>query len=153
MKPFTLERSQLLPTTVEAAWKFFSTPANLTKITPPNMDFRITSPPQSEIYAGQIITYNIRPLFNVSVSWTTEITHVEKPGFFVDEQRFGPYRFWHHQHRFREVEGGVEVHDLVNYLLHHDQLASLINSLIVAPRLKRIFDFRAAALTKLFPKR
>jgi ligand-binding SRPBCC domain-containing protein len=153
MKPFTLERTQILPITLETAWKFFSSPANLVKITPPGMDFRITSPQQSGMYAGQIITYTVRPLLRVTVDWTTEITHVDSPNFFVDEQRFGPYRFWHHQHRFREVEGGVEVHDLVHYLLHHEQLAGLVNRLFVAPRLKKIFDFRSTALTKLFPKK
>jgi ligand-binding SRPBCC domain-containing protein len=151
MKPFTLERTQILPTTLETAWKFFSNPANLVKITPPGMDFRITSPQQNDVYAGQIITYTLRPLLRVSVNWTTEITHVDRPNFFVDEQRFGPYRFWHHQHRFCEVKGGVEIHDLIHYLLLHDQLASLINSLFVAPRLRRIFDFRNAALLKIFP--
>ncbi|MDD2732753.1 MAG: SRPBCC family protein [Desulfuromonadaceae bacterium] len=153
MKPFILERTQTVPFSLEAAWKFFSNPANLVKITPPDMDFRITSPPQKEIYAGQIITYTVRPLLRVLVNWTTEITHVDAPRFFVDEQRFGPYRFWHHQHRFREVAGGVEIYDLVHYLLQHDQLAGLINRIFVAPRLKRIFDFRSAALMKLFPQR
>lgn len=153
MKPFTLERTQTVPISLETAWKFFSNPANLVKITPPEMDFRITSPPQNDIYAGQIITYTVRPLFRVLVNWTTEITHVESPRFFVDEQRFGPYRFWHHQHHFREVAGGVEIYDLVHYLLLHDQLAGLTNGVFVAPRLKRIFDFRRTALVKLFPQR
>lgn len=152
MKPFVFERTQVLPITVETAWEFFSNPVNLVKITPPDMDFRITSPPQSSIYAGQIITYTVRPLLRVTVNWTTEITHVNSPTFFVDEQRFGPYRFWHHQHHFREVEGGVEVQDLVHYLLRHDQLARLVNSLFVAPRLRKIFDFRNRALIKYFPQ-
>lgn len=153
MKPFTLERRQLLPTKLETAWKFFSEPLNLVKITPPDMDFRVTSPAQDSIYSGQIITYTVRPLFKVAVNWTTEITHVDSPNFFVDEQRFGPYRFWHHQHRFSEVEGGVEVHDLVHYLLHHEQLAGMINHFIVAPRLKRIFDFRSKALQSIFKQK
>ncbi|MBC7962384.1 MAG: SRPBCC family protein [Steroidobacteraceae bacterium] len=151
MKPFTLERSQTLPVSPEQAWNFFSDPGNLVRITPPDMNFRVTSPSQGETYAGQIITYSVRPLLGVAVDWTTEITHVERPNFFVDEQRFGPYRFWHHQHRFREVAGGVEMHDLVHYLLHHDQLAGLINRLIVAPRLRRIFDYRSRILKEIFP--
>jgi len=151
MKPFTLERLQILPISVQEAWDFFSNPGNLVQITPPGMDFRITSPPTNNTYAGQIITYTVRPLLRVAVNWTTEITHVERPHFFVDEQRFGPYRFWHHQHRFREVQGGVEMHDLVHYLLLHDQLAGLINRLIVAPRLKQIFDYRSEKLKELFP--
>lgn len=151
MKPYTLERTITLPISLEQAWNFFSDSANLVKITPPDMDFRITSPPQSDFYAGQIITYTVRPLLGVAVSWTTEITHVKRPNFFVDEQRFGPYRFWHHQHRFHEVDGGVEVNDLVHYLLHHDRLAGLINRLIVAPRLRRIFDYRSRILKEIFP--
>jgi len=153
MNPFTLERTQTLPITLETAWKFFSNPGNLVKITPPEMEFRITSAPQSGIYAGQIITYTVRPLLRVAVNWTTEITHVDRPNFFVDEQRFGPYRFWHHQHRFREVAGGVEIYDLVHYLLSHEHLSVLVNRLFVAPRLKRIFDFRSKALTELFSKK
>jgi ligand-binding SRPBCC domain-containing protein len=152
MKPFTLERTQILPITLDTAWKFFSNPANLVKITPPKMNFRITSPLQSGIYAGQIITYTVRPLMRITVDWTTEITHVQRPNFFVDEQRFGPYRFWHHQHRFREVEGGVEVYDLVHYILQQDHMAGLINRLFVAPRLRRIFDFRSMTLQGLFKK-
>ncbi|MDO9067378.1 MAG: SRPBCC family protein [Deltaproteobacteria bacterium] len=151
MKPFTLERTMTLPIKLDQAWSFFSNPDNLIKITPPDMDFRITSPPASDTYAGQIITYTVRPLLRVAVNWTSEITHVDKPNFFVDEQRFGPYRFWHHQHRFREVEEGVEIHDLVHYLLFHDQFARLINRLIVAPRLRRIFDYRSKALKEIFP--
>ena len=153
MKPYTLERRQILPVSLEEAWSFFSNPGNLVKITPPDMDFRITSPPCEETYAGQIITYTVRPLMRVEVSWTTEITHVERPNFFVDEQRFGPYRFWHHQHRFTQVEGGVEMHDLVHYLLHHDHLVGLINRLIVMPRLRRIFDYRGRKLQEPFPVR
>jgi ligand-binding SRPBCC domain-containing protein len=152
MKPFVLERLQILPTTLDEAWRFFSDPGNLARITPPAMDFRITSAPQTDTYAGQIFTYTIRPLLGISMTWTTEITHVSRPDFFVDEQRFGPYRFWHHQHFFREVEGGVEVRDLVHYLLLHDQLAWLVNRLLVAPRLKKIFDHRSTALQDIFTR-
>lgn len=150
MKPFVIERVQVLPTTLDTAWDFFSSPDNLAKITPPSMKFRITSAPQTSTYAGQILTYTLRPLLGISMNWVTEITHVSQPNFFVDEQRFGPYRFWHHQHFFREVEGGVEVRDLVHYLLFHDQLAGMLNRLIVAPRLKKIFDYRTNALQTIF---
>ena len=150
MKPFVFERTQTLATKLDEAWGFFSDPGNLVKITPPAMDFRMTSAPQADTYAGQILTYTIRPLLGISVAWTTEITHVSRPDFFVDEQRFGPYRFWHHQHFFREVAGGVEGRDLVHYLLLRDQLAWLVNRLIVAPRLRRIFDYRSTALQDIF---
>ena len=151
MKPFILERTQNLPISIDQAWSFFCDPANLARITPPSVDFRLTSSPHAEAYAGMILSYTLRPLFGVKVAWTTEITHVQKPFFFVDEQRFGPYRFWHHQHRFKEVAEGVEMHDLVHYLLPHMQFTLLANRLIVAPRLKRIFDYRQKALNELFP--
>lgn len=150
MKPFVFERFQTIPTTIDTAWDFFSDPANLARITPPGMHFCVTSPHQTTTYAGQIITYTLRPLFGISMTWTTEITHVAKPNFFVDEQRFGPYRFWHHQHFFREVDGGVEIRDLVHYLLFHEQLAGVVNRLIVAPRLKKIFEYRTKMLHDIF---
>lgn len=150
MRPYRLERTQILPVNLLTAWDFFTNPGNLTKITPPEMDFTITSPAVSETIAGQIITYTVRPLLGIRVNWTTEITHLQKPDFFVDEQRFGPYRFWHHQHRFKKVAEGVEVTDLVHYLLHQEQMAGLLNRLIVAPRLKKIFDFRSHALQQIF---
>lgn len=153
MKPFTLERSQILPVTLEETWSFFSDPANLARITPPSMEFRLTGEPGGETYAGMIQTYSLRPLFGIKVAWTTEITHVRKPFFFVDEQRFGPYRFWHHQHLFREVEGGVEMRDLLHYLLPAMHFTWLINRWIVAPRLRRIFDYRQKTLQELFPAR
>lgn len=152
MLPYRFERKQVLPVKIEKAWDFFSNPLNLPQITPPGMAFRFHSPPEPETHAGMILCYTLRPLFGIRVSWTTEITHLQKPFIFVDEQRFGPYRFWHHQHIFREVEGGVEINDLVHYLLPHIQLNSLVNRFIVAPRLKRIFDYRHKALEEMFGK-
>ena len=150
MNPFIFERIQTLPCTLDEAWEFFSDPGNVVKITPPAMDFRITSVPQATTYAGQIIIYTVRPLLGIRMVWTTEITHVSQPDFFVDEQRFGPYRFWHHQHFFRKVDGGIEVRDLIHYLLAHDHLARLVNRLIVVPRLRKIFDYRSTALENIF---
>src|ERR1035437_8979197 len=153
MKPFTLERSQIIPAGIDQAWDFFSDPNNLARLMPPSMDFRFTSTPQETLYAGQIITYTLRPLLGIAMAWTTEITHASRPDFFVDEQRFGPYRFWHHQHRFREVDEGVEMRDLVHYLLPHMQFTRLINRMIVAPRLKRIFDYRHQALLEILDRK
>lgn len=152
MNLYTFERKQVIDTDIETAWRFFSDPANLVKITPKDMDFRITSPLVDEICGGEIITYTVRPLFGIKVNWVTEITHLQKPHFFVDEQRFGPYRFWHHQHRFREVDGGIEVHDTVSYMLLHEQLATIVNAIFVAPRLKKIFDHRENAINTIFSK-
>jgi ligand-binding SRPBCC domain-containing protein len=150
MQPYYFKRSQLLPIDIDTAWDFFSDPGNLSIITPPNMDFEFLSSPHGETYAGMIFCYTLRPLFGVKVNWTTEITHLNKPHIFVDEQRFGPYRFWHHQHIFKEVENGVEMQDIVHYLLPHIQFTGLVNRFIVAPRLRRIFDFRHDALDRIF---
>src|SRR5687768_2732990 len=117
MKIYHLTRTQFLPITLEEAWTFFSSPKNLARITPPGIGFKVLyiSGNQSEIYAGQIIRYKIKILPGVTVNWMTEITHMNKPYNFIDEQRFGPYAFWHHQHHFKEVQGGTEITDELNY--------------------------------------
>lgn len=152
MQPFVFERRQVLPVTLQEAWRFFCDPRNLSRITPPSMRFRIVSPETDRTYAGQIISYTVRPLFGITMSWVTEITHLNEPFFFVDEQRFGPYRFWHHQHHFLQTPEGTEVHDLIHYLLPGVQLPRLVNRLVVLPRLKRIFDYRSQALAELFTR-
>jgi ligand-binding SRPBCC domain-containing protein len=149
MKLYTLERTQRLPIGIEEAWGFFSDPHNLPRITPPFMKFEIASPVATRMYAGMIIRYRVRPLLGVPVAWVTEITHVEEPFRFVDEQRFGPYRFWHHQHHLREVEGGVEAGDLIHYALPLDPAGRLVQRWMVGPQLETIFDFRQRTLEQL----
>ena len=112
-----LECRQLLPVTPAAAWEFFSRPENLARITPPDLGFEVTSPLPERMHAGMIVTYRVSPFGRLRVPWVTEITHVREPEFFVDEQRSGPYRFWHHQHHFRAVADGVEMTDLLHYRL------------------------------------
>lgn len=148
MKLHVLEREQRLPIGIGQAWEFFSDAANLARITPPGMGFRVTSPPRGRMHAGMIISYVVRPLAGVPVTWVTEITHVDEPRLFVDEQRFGPYRFWHHQHHFREVDGGVEVRDLVHYALPPG--GGLLRRVLVEPRLNEIFDHRRRILEERF---
>jgi ligand-binding SRPBCC domain-containing protein len=127
---------------IEAAWSFFSDPRNLTRITPASLRLEITSELPEQIHPGLIITYRVRPLFGIPVTWITEITHVVKPYLFVDEQRAGPYRFWHHQHLFKEVPNGIEMKDVVHYSILFEPLGTLINSLYVAGQLRGIFDYR-----------
>ncbi|MDZ7344530.1 MAG: SRPBCC family protein, partial [candidate division KSB1 bacterium] len=116
------------------------------------LDFRMTSVVPDKIYAGLIVTYRIRPLWRISRQWITEITHVREPHFFVDEQRVGPYRFWHHQHWFREIEGGVEMEDIVHYMLPFGAFGSIIHALSIRRKLKEIFDFRKQTLEQIFMK-
>ncbi len=142
MKLYKLHKKQELGITKEEAWEFFSNPGNLPLITPPWLDFRITSDENSEMYPGMIVTYTVSPFLNFRMRWVTEITHVKEPEYFVDEQRFGPYKFWHHQHKFTDIPGGVLVEDLVHYALPFDPISRIANELIVKNQLKEIFDFR-----------
>lgn len=108
--------------------------------------------PEQKMYAGMIIAYKVRPLLGIPMNWVTEITHVREPYFFVDEQRFGPYSLWHHQHHFREVAEGVEMEDLVSYKVPLGILGRLANVLFVRKRLEYIFDYRYKVLEEIFPK-
>ena len=111
-----LERQQsIIPITLTEAWSFFGQPENLAVITPPSLGLRVTSPPHEPMYSGMIINYTVSPILGLALPWVTEISHCREPHFFVDEQRLGPYRFWHHQHHFREVAEGVEMRDIVHY--------------------------------------
>lgn len=148
-----LEFRQNLPLTREEAWDFFSRPENLGRITPSDLGFEVTSPLPERMYAGMIVTYRVRPLAGLSVPWTTEITHVREPEFFVDEQRSGPYRFWHHQHRFEPISDGVCMTDLVHYQLPFGWLGDCLAGGTVGRRLERIFAYRRQVLTRLFGQR
>ncbi|GAB6178246.1 SRPBCC family protein [Desulfobaculum senezii] len=146
----TLVRNQMLPVSLGEAWLYFSNPANLCRITPSWLCFDMTCREPDPMYPGQILTYSIRPFPGVSMRWVTEITHVREPHYFVDEQRLGPYRFWHHQHIFEKKNGGVHMRDIVNYALPLGWLGDAVNSLIVRPRLRAIFAFRKETLANLF---
>ncbi|MFN4233572.1 MAG: SRPBCC family protein [Bacteroidia bacterium] len=152
MKIYTLKTKQIIPVSLDEAWDFFSSPKNLKTITPPYMGFDITSETEEKMYAGQIITYTVRPLFNIPMTWVTEITHVKDKEFFVDEQRFGPYALWHHKHFFKEIEKGVEMTDRVDYALPLGILGQIAHPIIVKNKLKEIFDFRYKKVEELFGK-
>jgi ligand-binding SRPBCC domain-containing protein len=145
MRLHSLQRVQIVPVELAAAWDFFCSTANLSLITPPDLKFVVTSPLQTAMYPGMLITYTVTPFWGVKVTWISEITHVAALSYFVDEQRMGPYRLWHHQHHFREVSTGVEVTDLVHYALPFDPLSRPLQPL-VQRRLELIFSYRAEAL-------
>jgi ligand-binding SRPBCC domain-containing protein len=148
-----LHKKQFIPISIEEAWEFLSNPNNLKVITPPEMGFEVTSEIPSKMYAGMIITYKVRPMLGIPVSWVTEITHVDEPYYFVDEQRFGPYSFWHHSHFLKPVDGGVEMEDIVYYKLPFGILGRLVEPFLVKPRLEQIFNFRWIVLEKRYPKK
>ena len=146
----TITDSIVIPRSLSDTWQFFSSPYNLPRITPPSLGFKIVSNPPQAIYPGLLIEYSVSPFPVIPLRWVSEITHVLPLEIFVDEQRFGPYRFWHHQHRFRQVDSGTEVTDEVNYLLPGGPIGALMHRLHVKRQLEFIFGFRRQALTTIF---
>jgi ligand-binding SRPBCC domain-containing protein len=150
-KVYSLKTVQQLPVTLEEAWDFFSSPANLKEITPDNLGFKIVSQHHGDkMYAGQIIEYTVSPVLGIPMYWMTEITHVEDKKYFVDEQRFGPYSMWHHQHHFKTVDGGVEMTDIVHYKLPFWFLGDIAHFLFVNKQLKNIFNYRYKIVEQKF---
>ena len=146
----TLAQEQRLPITLKAAWEFFSSPRNLDEITPRELGFKIVSLPGEEMYEGQIITYKVMIFPGIWVPWITEIKSVEGRKSFVDEQRFGPYKFWHHRHTFEEIPGGVLMRDFVHYGLGFGPFGAIAHGLFVRSKLRSIFEFRREMLVKRF---
>lgn len=150
-KVYLLQSVQKIPVGVEEAWDFFSSPANLLKMTPSFLNLKMTNGLYGkEAYPGQIITYTVKPLLGIPMFWMTEITHVQYLKMFVDEQRKGPYKLWHHQHHFRPVNGGVEMTDMVHYRLPFGILGNMANGLIVQKKLVEIFTYRFNKVSELF---
>jgi ligand-binding SRPBCC domain-containing protein len=154
MPVYKIIREQHVNASLEEVWAFFTHAKNLLRITPPDMSFKVTSENlPDEIYPGMIITYRLKPLLGIPVSWATEITHVVPMKYFVDEQRHGPYRMWHHEHHFSEAaDGGVLMRDVVHYQLPLGILGRLAHWLLVNKQLTNIFDYRKHQIEALFPR-
>jgi ligand-binding SRPBCC domain-containing protein len=146
----TLIQEQFLPITLQEAWEFFSTPHNLNEITPEHMTFKILSSLPEKIYAGLFIAYQVKPLPFYSTFWLTEITHVKERFYFVDEQRKGPYEIWHHEHHFKEVEGGVLITDRLTYDIGKWIFGWVAGKLWVDRAVEKVFEFRRRKLDELF---
>lgn len=152
MKLYKLERTQVINAPIAKAWAFFMDAANLATLTPPYMDMQITSGQlPGTIYPGQIITYRLRPVAGIPVSWATEISHVAEQQFFVDEQRAGPYKIWHHEHHFEELDGKTLMRDIVHYQMPFGILGRLAKWLFVGRQLEAIFNYRKAQIEAIFP--
>ena len=150
MKLYKKESVQYVNASLEECWAFFSSPQNLQKITPESMGFKITDLDGKKMYPGQIIQYKVTPLAGVKIAWTTEITMVKENSYFIDEQRFGPYSFWHHKHFFESTPQGVKMTDVVHYGLPLGFLGHIMNSLVVEGKLNEIFAHREKMVDKLF---
>lgn len=114
------------------------------------MGFNIISELPKRMYAGQIITYTVRPVMNLKVNWVTEITQVREPEFFCDSQLIGPYRLWNHQHHFKPIDGGIEMRDVIHYAIPYGYIGRFANRLFVRKKLEYIFDFRKKYLAERF---
>lgn len=150
MKLYTLRRLQKLPISIQEAWNFLSDPKNLKTITPDYMGFEIISGGDRPMYPGQIIQYLVTPVAGIKTKWITEITHMCEGEYFVDEQRFGPYRLWHHKHFIKPVSGGVEMEDIIDYKLPFGMLGNLVHPYLVKPKLEEIFEYRHKKLIELY---
>jgi ligand-binding SRPBCC domain-containing protein len=146
------ESKTVLHTDLDTAWAFFSDPRNLARITPPHMGFVIHTPLPPKAYAGLVIEYTVRPLLGIPLRWVTEITHLDEGRMFVDEQRFGPYAFWHHQHLFEKTVDGVTMTDIVHYRAPMGVLGKLADVILIRNQIDGIFAFRSKVIAQTFNK-
>ncbi len=142
---------QYIPAPLEEVWQYFSRPENLNHITPEDMSFEILSDIENiPMYAGMIVQYRVSPLLGIKMRWVTEIKQVQEGRYFIDEQRFGPYAFWHHQHHFEEMNGGVLMTDILHYKIPFGILGTLADLLFVNKRIEEIFIYRKKAVERIF---
>lgn len=147
-----IRTKQHLPISLEEAWDFFSSPRNLDRITPEDMKMTISNNPSEKMFAGQIITYKVKPFPFAQLNWVTEITHVKQNSYFVDEQRFGPFGFWHHLHSFEQTENGVLMTDDLHYKMPFGIIGKIAHLLVIKNKVKNIFAFRSQTLEQYFKK-
>ena len=147
---YQLKRSQFIKQDLKTCWDFFSSPQNLQTITPDYMGFNIITELPEKMYEGLMIGYKVKPLLGIPLEWITEIKYVHDKKFFVDEQRKGPYKIWHHEHHFIEKEDGVEMTDIVTYELPLGFLGKMMHPILVKKKLDEIFEYRFKKVDELF---
>jgi ligand-binding SRPBCC domain-containing protein len=142
---------QDVPQPLDKVWDFFSRPENLMKITPKGVFKSIQTDLEGvEMYEGMLIQYTIAPLFNIPMNWVTEITYIKDKEYFIDEQRFGPYAFWHHQHHFEAIEGGTRMRDILHYKVPIPIIGDLADLILVDGQVNQIFTYRDKVVQELF---
>lgn len=147
---YQLKRTQFIHADLQTCWKYFSAPSNLHIITPNYIDFRVHTPVPENMYEGLIIRYTIRPILGIPLTWISEIKTIREGNYFIDEQRKGPYGMWHHEHHFKEVEGGVEMTDLISYCMPLGFIGRFFHWLFIRKQLESIFDYRIRKADELF---
>jgi|TARA_B110000483_G_C18204244_1_gene546812 ligand-binding SRPBCC domain-containing protein len=148
---FQFKRTQTINRPITEIWDFISSPNNLKTITPDYMGFDITSESPEKMYEGLIISYKVSPMLGIKTTWVTEITHIKEHEYFVDEQRVGPYKIWHHQHHLEKTENGTLMTDIVSYQPPFGFLGDIANSIIIKSKLNEIFNYRTKVLEELYP--
>ena len=142
--------SQKLPISLDEAWDFLSSPNNLKLITPESMNFKIIDWDKKKAYPGQIIQYTVSPVLGIKIKWVTEITQVIRNNYFIDEQRFGPYSFWHHKHFIKEIDNGILMDDVIHYKIPFGLIGKILNKIYVKNKLDKIFKYRENKLNEIF---
>ena len=145
----TLRREQWVPRPLDEVFAFFCDARNLGDLTPPWLGFRILTPGPIRIAARTKIRYRLG-WHGIPVKWTTEITRWEPPYRFVDVQLSGPYRLWHHTHRFEPVDGGTRMTDVVRYRLPFGIIGRVMHAVKVRRDVERIFDYRVQRVRERF---
>ena len=141
-RSFVLETELLVPRPIDEVFAFFADARNLERITPPFLKFSVLTPPPIHLAAGTLIDYRLR-VRGLPLRWRSEITVWDPPHRFVDEQRRGPYYYWHHEHKFEAVASGTLVRDEVTY---QTPGGAIINACFVAPDLRKVFEYRRTVL-------
>ncbi len=144
-------RVQRLPIDPDVAWGFFSNPANLALITPPRYGLRDISPMVAKtVYPGYVYVLRMRAMGFMPVEWLGEITLVEPPYRFIDQQRVGPFKYWHHEHVITPIEGGVEIRDSLHYMMPFGIFGKMAHSLLMRRQMAEMFEYRARMLEDYF---
>lgn len=147
---YRYEQQQLVPANLDEVWDFFSNPRNLQRLMPDDMSFEMLDDIPEKMYPGLLLRYRVAPLLGIKLPWTSRIEFVEEKKYFVDTQSEGPFRFWHHEHRFEAVEGGTMVYDLLHYRLPLEPLSKLFHRSIVKKKLDQIFSQRIIRSEQVF---
>jgi ligand-binding SRPBCC domain-containing protein len=147
---YKIEQVQNVPISRDEAWNFFSNPSNLQVVTPDDIGFSFKDDLPNKMYPGLVVSYQVAPLLGMKLNWSTEITAIKEKEYFVDHQLSGPYKIWHHQHFFEDIEGGTALRDIVHYALPLGFIGRMFHPIVVQKKLEEIFAFRKNAIEQKF---
>ncbi len=151
MAVYALKFEQKVPAEPEQIWSFLTSHANLLEMTPPEMNFTILSKDLAQsVYPGMMIHYSLTPILGIKMKWLTQITQRKEMAYFVDEQRTGPYKIWHHEHHIAAIPGGTLITDLIHYVPPLGFLGDIANRLFIKDQLQQLFKYRMRKMVEKF---